>query len=361
MDGDIPMADLDKAALLKQVNELYNADDFIGIIELLSPMVENLDYDLALELARAYINTANTQDSTNTNTLCTNEELYLSANALLDKYALSGKDHATYLFYKGYALFKLGLTNDALLRLQRALKFIKFGSEDKLLPTIQRMISLCESFDPDNNDLSLSKDDEISLDEHIRLNFGKYQIIFKTDRYELINVPPTEERPFNLILTKGLAGKKIKVPAGVDELTNSRIELALCLPKEWEFSNSESYNLWPINTLCELINYILTTDEFIGFGYSFAKGKPLHPSTDFSGGILTALGAFDKKAQELTLSDNSLVRFFELIFLFPSELEYRSKHSASELLELFQLKKVIPSPVRKRMDVCIQVVPANKI
>lgn len=355
------MANIDKDALLKQVAELYNADNFIGIIELLNPMVENLDYEVALELARAYINTANSQDSYNVDGLCDSASLYLNANALLDKYALDGKDHATYLFYKGYALFKLGLINDAQLRFERALKFIKFGKEDKLLPTIERMLALCNSFDPDNNTLSLSKDDELILDEHIRLSFGKYQIIFKTDRYELINVPPTEERPFNLILTKGLSGKKIKVPAGVDELTNSRIELALCLPKEWEFSNNESYNIWPINTLCELINFILTTDQFVGFGYSFSKSKPLHPSTDFSGGILTALGSFDKKAQEITLSDNSLVRFFELVFLFPAELEYRSNHSASELLELFQLKKVMPSPVRKRMDVCIQSVPAQKI
>ena len=346
-----------KAELLKQVAQLHDNDDFVSIIELLGPQVAELDYELALELARAYINAANAQN----NAFGTSEELYLGANALLDKYALDGKDHATYLFYKGYALFKLGLTNDAQLRLERALKFIKFGSEDKLLPTIERMLSLCRSFDPDNTSMALSKDDELLLDEHIRLNFGKYQIIFKTDRYELINVPPTEERPFNLILTKGLSGRKLKVPAGVDELTNSRIELALCLPKEWEFSNSESYNLWPINALCDLINFILTTDDFIGFGYSFANSKPLHPSTDFSGGILTALGAYDKKSQELALTDNSLVRIFELVFLFPAELEYRSKHSAAELLELFQLKKVMPSPVRKRMDVCVQNVPVNKI
>lgn len=354
------MENVDKANLVKQVAELYEADSFGGIIELLEPHLADLDYDLALELARAYINAANVQDS-NPQVLATSEQLYLNANALLDKYGMQGKDHATYLFYKGYALFKLGLTNDAQIRLQRALKFIKFGSEDKLLPTINRMLALCQSYDPDNTSLSLSKEDEQRLDEHIRHHFGKYQIIFKTDRYELVNVPPSEDRPFNLIMTRGVSGRRLNVPGGVDPLTNSRIELAVCLPKEWEFSNSESYNLWPVNTLCDLINYVLTTDEFIGFGYAFSKGKPVHSTTDFTGGMLTALGAYDKECQELTLTDGSVVRFFELVFLFPAELEYRSKHSAPALLELFDLRKVIPSPVRKRMDVCIQSVPVNKI
>ncbi|WP_317382734.1 suppressor of fused domain protein [Anaerobiospirillum succiniciproducens] len=349
-----------KAQMLQKVKELYEADAYAGIMDLLEPLLDDIDYELALELARAYINAGNAIESSSAEAVGlagSAEDLYMNANALLDRFAGDGKEHSTYLFYKGYALFKLGLSADAQMRFERALRFIKFGSEDKLLPTIQRMLTLCKTLDPDNHEISLSKQDEAIIDEHIKKNFGTYKILFKTDRYELLNIAPTEEHPFNLIITKGVSGRKLNVPAGVDDLTNSRIELAICLPKEWEFSNSESYNLWPINTLCELINYILTTDEFVGFGYTFNQNRTLHSSTDFTGGMLTALGAYDKNVQEVTLSDNSLVRFFELVLLFPMELAFRKNHDAAALLEVFALKGVVPSPVRKRMDVCIEAAP----
>lgn len=358
--GDWDMEQAAKAQMLQKVKELYEADAYAGIMDLLEPLLDDIDYELALELARAYINAGNAIESSSAEAVGlagSAEDLYMNANALLDRFAGDGKEHSTYLFYKGYALFKLGLSADAQMRFERALRFIKFGSEDKLLPTIQRMLTLCKTLDTDNHEISLSKQDEAIIDEHIKKNFGTYKILFKTDRYELLNIAPTEEHPFNLIITKGVSGRKLNVPAGVDELTNSRIELAICLPKEWEFSNSESYNLWPINTLCELINYILTTDEFVGFGYTFNQNRTLHSSTDFTGGMLTALGAYDKNVQEVTLSDNSLVRFFELVLLFPMELAFRQNHDAAALLEVFALKGVVPSPVRKRMDVCIEAAP----
>lgn len=363
---DTTLDKAEKDELMAKVQELYANDSFITIIELLEPKVDSLDFDLGLELARSYINAANASAGNSNSNLgpdSDTEQYYLNANALLDRYSIIGKDNATYLFYKGYALFKLGLVNDAALRLERAQRFIRMGKEDKLLPVIKNMLNLCKSLDPDNQNFTLSKVDEGIIDEHIINNFGKYRIIFKTDRYEILNIAPDPERGFNfnLIVTKGLAGRKLNVPAGVDELTNSRIELALCLPAEWEFANSEGYNLWPINVLCELVNYVLTTDEFIGFGYTFSRDKALHPTTGFSGGMLTAMGGYEHKAQEVKLSDNSLVHFFELVFLYPMEIAHRNSHSAQDLLELFRAKQVLPSPVRKRQDVCIEASPVQKI
>lgn len=341
-------------ALLAQVTELHNQDQFLKIIELLEPCQQELEYALALELSRAYINAANAHQGQG-------DDYYALANALLDKFFIDGKKEATYLFYKGYALFKLGLVNDAALRFEMALPLIKLGKEDALLTKVNKMLSLCKSLDPDNQSYALSKQDEQLIDEHIRQFFGKYQILFKTDRYELLHVPPTEDRPFNLIVTKGLAGKQLNVPVGVDPLANSRLELCVCLPLEWEFTNSEEYNLWPINTLCELINFILTTDEFVGFGYTFSQGKVLHSSTSFVGGMLTALGHYPARCQEVSLSDNSVVHFFELVFLYPMEIAYRQTHSAADLLERFYMQHVEPSPVRNRKDVCMVVDSAEKI
>lgn len=341
-------------SLLEQVKTLHSQDQFLKIIELLEPMQHDLEYSLGLELARAYINAANAHQGLG-------EDYYTLANAVLDKFILEGKKEATYLFYKGYALFKLGLVNDAALRFELALPLIKLGQEDELLGKINKMLTLCRSLDPDNQAYALSHTDEHLLDQHIKQFFGKYQILFKTERYELLHISPTEERPFNLIVTKGLSGRQLNVPLGVDPLANSRLELCLCLPLEWEFNNAEEYNLWPINTLCELINFVLSTDEFVGFGYTFSQGKVLHTSTSFVGGMLTAVGHYPARCQELSLSDNSVVHFFELVFLYPMEIAYRQSHSAADLLERFYMQRVEPSPVRNRKDVCMVVESAEKI
>lgn len=335
-------------ALLDQVKALHEQDQFVKIIELLEPLQQELEYPLGLELARAYINAANANQGWS-------ENYYTFANALLDKYLADGRKDPVYLFYKGYALFKLDLVNDAVLRFELALPLIKLGQDDELFSKINKMLALCKSLDPDNHQYKLSPQDEELLDQHIKQHFGKYQILFKTDRYELLHVPPTEERPFNFIVSKGLSGKQINVPAGVDPLANSRLELCVCLPLEWDFTKSEDYNLWPIHSLCELINFVLSTQEFVGFGYTFSQGKVLHSSTSFVGGMLTALGHYPKRSQEVSLSDNSLVRFFELIFLYPMEVAYRQSHAAADLLERFYMQRVEPSPVRTRKDVCMVV------
>ena len=77
--------------------------------------------------------------------------------------------------------------------------------------------------------------------------------------------------------------------------------------------------------------------------------------------MLTAMGAYPRRSQEVALSDNSLVHFFELVFLYPMELAFRQNHTALELLELFESKHTLPSPVRKRQDVCAVVSNAQKI
>ena len=99
-----------KQELLARVHELYEQNAFEGIIDLLEPNIETLEFELALELARAYINHGNTMGQGR------GDERYLQANALLDKYGTQGKEHAPFLFYKGYALFKLGLVSASIAR-----------------------------------------------------------------------------------------------------------------------------------------------------------------------------------------------------------------------------------------------------
>ena len=93
--------------LLLTIAELNRERQYFRIISLLEER-EN-DYALCLELVRAYINAANQ----------TSDPLSLldKAQLVLSQFALSGKDDPTYLFYEGYILYKKGLGQDDVIRL----------------------------------------------------------------------------------------------------------------------------------------------------------------------------------------------------------------------------------------------------
>ena len=64
-----------------------------------------------------------------------------------------------------------------------------------------------------------------------------------------------------------------------------------------------------------------------------------------SGIMLTALGAFNREAQEFSLASGEKVHLFEVIPLCPMEVAYRSSHHALDLLELFKNKRLVISPL----------------
>ena len=322
--------------LTAQIDALYEKDDFGSIIRLLEQQ-PSLDYEASLRLAQAYINAGNT--------MADGYELQEKAHTVLDKVAIEGKDDPKWLFYKGYALYKQGLVYDALLRFERAQQHVGIGSSASpaLFANISSMLQACRTTIMESEFKGLGDRDKARIVEHIEKEFGRPNKLFSSLKVDVYQIDPTPEHNYNVLLTCGLSGKVFKVPKGFDQNTNSRMELALILPASYRFKQDKDAD-WPIYLLIDLIEHVIASTSFIGFGYYVSKGATFSKATSFSGVMLTALGEYPGQKQSVVMEDNSVSLFFQVIPLLPDEISYREQHTAGELLELFKNRNIPLTP-----------------
>ena len=105
--------------------------------------------------------------------------------------------------------------------------------------------------------------------------------------------------------------------------------------------------------LIEIISYLITEKNPVGFGYYLEKENGFSKRTAFTGAMLASLGEYPKESQSVTLSSGRNVNFYELLPLRPMELNFRKTHSAHELLDLFKEHLIKLTPfISTRDDVC---------
>ncbi|MGN1281717.1 MAG: suppressor of fused domain protein, partial [Succinivibrio sp.] len=328
-----------KVELKEQVDTLYKDNELFKVIALLEN--SELDFELCMLLVRTYINAANrTSDP---------YSLYQKAQVILDNFAIEGKTSACYQFYQGYILFKQGLTSDSLIRFEQALKFahvedgVLFANICTMIENAKRELRLSE-FKP------LPAEDRNELLAFIRDKFGEATHLCSLNRIDLYHIAPTEAHDYNMIVSVGLSAK--------DNLNHEHnqgsdlVEVCLTLPSEYRFDR-DNKNCFEIFMLIEIINFMQTETNPLGFGYYLEKEGGFSKRTAFNGAMLVSLGDFPKESQNVTLASGRIVNFYELIPLRPMELAYRKEHSATDLLNLFKEKLVKLTPfISSRDDVC---------
>lgn len=325
-----------KKELLAKVSELYKSDELFKIIDILEN--SELDFDLCMELVRTYINAANrTSDPFS---------LFEKAEILLDKFSLEGKVSAKYHFYRGYILFKRGLIADSLIRFEEALKHASV-MDGQLFSNITIMIDNAKRLLDKAEFKGLDENDSKELLAFIEKNFGKANHLCEFSHVSLYQIAPTKDHDYNLIVSVGLSGKN------KDHSSNSEnIELCLALPKDYRF-NKDSKSAFEIYMLIEIISYLITEKNPVGFGYYLEKENGFSKRTAFTGAMLASLGEYPKESQSVTLSSGRNVNFYELLPLRPMELNFRKTHSAHELLELFKKHLIKLTPfISTRDDGC---------
>lgn len=317
------------------IRELSDKNDFFGIIRLIDRQ-KDPDYALTLEFVRACINASNTvQDG---------YSLLDAADQGLDSWALEGKDDPKWLFYKGYVLFKQGLVPEALIRFEHAMRFVDVSSGD-LMGKISNMLELCRTKMFESEFPGLKDQDHDLVRTHIEKNFGSCVKLATSCNVEILRCPPHEGHDYQLLVTCGLAGKTLQVPQGYDAGANSHLELALALPADYDFTADKTRN-WEVFLLISLIEHVISSQNFIGFGYFTVQDKPFSQAADYRGAMLTGMGDYPGDAQSVSLSDGTLVHFFQVIPLRPMECAFREGHSALDLLNVFREKNAELTPFR---------------
>jgi hypothetical protein len=172
---------------------------------------------------------------------------------------------------------------------------------------------------------------------------------------DVLQVAPTEERPYRTLVTCGMSSLAMNAPKAQD----ARAELLLCLPADWpldEESLEDERNHWPIRLLKDLARLPHEHDTWLGFGHTIPNGdppEPYAPGTELCGAVVVPPVRAPKEVR--VLDQEQSTTFYAVVALHADELELRRRHGLEALFEPFDkagVSEVLdprrPSALRRR-------------
>lgn len=194
----------------------------------------------------------------------------------------------------------------------------------------------------------LYDDAEINeLDKYIAEKFGKFDNVF----HELISpdvhldvcmIPPTEDEPYQKLVTMGAGAYKMAIPDKWKEYDIDHAEYVIYVPKDWNIHSDDIKDYWPTKVLKDTARLPIWCDTWLTYGHSAQadeEGTPYAPNTGFNSVILNYCEKNDDDVR-IELSSGKVITFYELVPLYPAELKYKFDNGANALFDLFNEKGI---------------------
>ena len=189
-----------------------------------------------------------------------------------------------------------------------------------------------------------------AVDDHLQEHFGDYdgnvfhEVVSPLVHVDLHLVPATEERPWQTVMTSGMAERPMTVPEGLEE--HRYAELVLALPPEWPLEQEaldDERNWWPLRVLKQIARLPHEYDTFIWYGHTIPNGDPPEPyaeNTELCCALITPPVLAPDGFDSLSLPDGRSVTVFGVVALHAAEMKFKLDHGAEKLWELLQENEV---------------------
>ncbi len=188
------------------------------------------------------------------------------------------------------------------------------------------------------NSLKNYTEEELKIvEEHIEKYFGEYDSVFRgrdSSRVDVCIIKPSVSRNYYTLVTIGMGSFKMNVPEKFRQYDFERAELAIFLPPDWDYDSDEKDNFWAVTILRLLSQLPERKNSWLGFGHTVNYGDPFLKDSEFSA-VALFNPPYDKECQKCTLPDNTSVNFYQVLPICKNELEFKSKHSTEEFIQLF--------------------------
>ena len=189
-----------------------------------------------------------------------------------------------------------------------------------------------------------------------------HELISEIIHVDVFCVPPTEEKPYHTLITSGMSDLPMTFSDSISREyaeNNSRCELMMLLPKEWNIKSTAStlWN-WPINVLKMTARYPHCDKTWIGEWHDIqftAPAESFAENTKLC--ALIFIRPADEKLRFITGENGMKINVYIAIPLYKEELEFKLEHGAEALLEkLFGTGEISDSAFIvdiNRKNVCI--------
>lgn len=348
---------------LKQLEIWNNNEEFEKVIEALTYFSDDdRTYELNMILSGAYVNM----------------DKYDNAIEILESIEPDKEDdYAEYFFCLGIAYYYNGNYEEALPNFEKAhvlnptdtdtLLFLCFCTSEygyeELFDEYSKKLekankNLYDSYFNTQNTVAETYTDEeiISLEMFVENNFGDYNNVLRdistTDiTCDILLVPPDDEHDFYTLVTCGMGAHKMKLPTELKENTPDRVELVICLPKDWHVKSSNDKWFWPLKLMKMLAHLPIQEDSWLGWGHTVTNGSPYFDNTQLSGVILGDSPLLEDE-NFLELSNGEKIYFYQIFPLYEEEINYKIDNGADALFDL--LEEINPVLDINRKNVCLE-------
>jgi hypothetical protein len=179
-----------------------------------------------------------------------------------------------------------------------------------------------------------------AVENHIATYLGEpasvfHEMVSTTVHIDVHIVPATPERPWISLVTSGMSDLPMTVPEGAEDWRFA--ELMIRLPENWPLGQEDfkdERNYWPVRWLKQLARFPHEFESWLSYGHSIPNGDPpeaIAPGVPFAGMILSPPWLGGEAFSTLFLGDGTPVRFWSLIPLHPSEIDFKLRHGSEEL------------------------------
>jgi hypothetical protein len=181
-----------------------------------------------------------------------------------------------------------------------------------------------------------------AIEKHIAEHLGEpatvfHEIISTTVHIDVHLVPATPDRPWVSLVTSGMSDLPMTAPEGAEDCRFA--ELMTRLPPDWPLTQEafqDERNYWPLRWLKQLARLPHEYQTWLSYGHSIPNGDPpapLAPGLPFVGVVLSPPWIGGDGFQTLHLADGTPVRFWSLVPLHPSEIDFKLRHGTGELFQ----------------------------
>ena len=166
-----------------------------------------------------------------------------------------------------------------------------------------------------------------------------HELVSDRIHLDLLHIAPTDERPFQVVVTSGMSDLPMQVPEDMAEF--ARAELLVALPPDWPLDQEALANenhYWPLRWLKQVARLPHDYDTWVGWGHSIPNGDPAQPIADtgFTGVCLAPPYWLDPEFFQLKAKSGDTVCFFDLVPVYAAEMQLKLDQGFAELESRFE-------------------------
>lgn len=153
---------------------------------------------------------------------------------------------------------------------------------------------------------------------------------------EVFHVPPTEGKPFHVLVTAGVSDRAQSVPEG-EENACPRVELLIGLDEAWPADEKGFITeTWPLRLLDVVGRFPHEQGAWLSLGHTIPNGEPPEPFfPDGPAGVLVLPPVALMAEVEWAEIEGEPVRFMALVPVYKDELEFKVQNGVDALLGRF--------------------------